>query len=64
MKTSSARSGFRKEAEHSLEASRASFTSIVEKTGEGILVISPESVVLYANPGGIILVGAAQRETY
>src|SRR5271157_2234222 len=49
--------GFRKEAEHSLEASRASFTSIVEKTGEGILVISPESVVLYANPAASSLLG-------
>jgi two-component system, cell cycle sensor histidine kinase and response regulator CckA len=52
--------GFRKEAEHSLEASRASFTSIVEKTGEGILVISPESVVLYANPAASSLLGQAR----
>ena len=54
--------GFRKEAEHSLEASRASFTSIVEKTGEGILVISPESVVLYANPAASSLLGQPREK--
>jgi two-component system, cell cycle sensor histidine kinase and response regulator CckA len=54
--------GFRKEAEHSLEASRASFTSIVEKTGEGILVISPESVVLYANPAASYLLGQPREK--
>jgi two-component system cell cycle sensor histidine kinase/response regulator CckA len=54
--------GYRKEAEHSLEASRASFTSIVEKSGEGILVISPESVVLYANPAASSLLGQAREK--
>ena len=54
--------GFRKEAEHSLEVSRASFTSIVEKTGEGILVISPESVVLYANPAASSLLGKPREK--
>jgi len=54
--------GFRKEAEHSLEASRASFTSIVEKSGEGILVISPESVVLYANPAASSLLGQPREK--
>ncbi len=47
--------GHRKEAEHSLRASRASFTSIVEKTSEGILIIDPEDLVLYANPAAISL---------
>jgi PAS domain-containing protein len=54
--------GFRKEAEHSLEASRASFTSIVEKSGEGILVISPESVVLYGNPAASSLLGQPREK--
>ncbi len=47
--------GNRKEAEHSLRASRASFTSIVEKTSEGILIVSPENLVLYANQAAISL---------
>jgi two-component system, cell cycle sensor histidine kinase and response regulator CckA len=33
-----------------LSASRASFTSIVEKTSEGILILDSANMVLYANP--------------
>jgi two-component system, cell cycle sensor histidine kinase and response regulator CckA len=49
--------GFRKRAERSLSVSRASFTSIVEKTSEGILVVDPENTVLYANPAAESLLG-------
>ncbi len=52
--------GFRREAEHSLKASRASFTSIVEKTSEGILVINSENLVRYANPAAISLLGRSK----
>lgn len=46
-----------KERTADLSASRASFTSIVEKTSEGILVVDPTNVVLYANPAAESLLG-------
>jgi two-component system cell cycle sensor histidine kinase/response regulator CckA len=52
----------RKEAEKGLEASRASFTSIVEKTGEGIAVLDPEGMILYANPALGALLGKSDEQ--
>ena len=40
-----------------MSASRATFTSIVEKTSEGILVVDSEYKVLYANPAAESLLG-------
>jgi two-component system cell cycle sensor histidine kinase/response regulator CckA len=53
---------FRKQAEHSLYASKASFTSIVEKTSEGILVVSNDNVVLFTNPAGESLLGRPREK--
>jgi two-component system, cell cycle sensor histidine kinase and response regulator CckA len=54
--------GYRKQAEHSLSASRASFTSIVEKTSEGILVVDSANMVLYANPAAESLLNRSRDQ--
>jgi two-component system cell cycle sensor histidine kinase/response regulator CckA len=45
-----------------LLASRSSFTSIVEKTGEGILVVDSDNMVHYANPSAVSLLGRPRDE--
>jgi PAS domain S-box-containing protein len=47
----------RRAAEEGLKASRSGFTSIVEKTGEGIAVFDPHGRILYANPASAELLG-------
>ncbi len=47
----------RKIAQESLKSSRAGFTSIVEKTGEGIAVFDRGGRILYANPASARLLG-------
>ncbi len=45
-----------------LLASRASFTSIVEKASEGILVADSKNIVQYANPSAASLLGHSKDE--
>jgi signal transduction histidine kinase/ActR/RegA family two-component response regulator len=45
----------RRQVEKTLHASQASFSSVVEKTNEGIAVLDVEGTVLYANPAAKIL---------
>ncbi len=45
----------RRQVEKTLHASQASFSSVVEKTKEGIAVLNIEGTVLYANPAAKIL---------
>ena len=47
----------RKKAEEALEASRASFRSIVERTSDSILVVDQQGVVHYANPASSSIFG-------
>jgi len=51
-----------KERTADLSASRASFTSIVEKTSEGILVADSANMVLYANPAAESLLGRSRDQ--
>lgn len=51
-----------KERTADLSASRASFTSIVEKTSEGILVVDSSNMVLYANPAAASLLGLSREQ--
>lgn len=54
----------RKRVERRLEASRAGFTSIVEKTEEGMVVLDPSGRVLYANPAAATLLGRPQEKLF
>ncbi len=47
----------RKKAEEALAQSRQSFTGIVEKSADGILVLDAEGNVSYANPTALALLG-------
>lgn len=51
-----------KERTADLSASRASFTSIVEKTSEGILVVDSANMVQYANPAAQSLLGRSRNQ--
>lgn len=50
----------RRRAEEHLKVSRAGFTSIVEKTEEGIAVVDPNGIVLYANPAAATFLGRSK----
>lgn len=52
----------RKETEEASKASRAGFTSIVEMSSDGILVLDEEGRVLYANPAAIRLLGRSKED--
>ena len=45
-----------------LEVTKANFSSIVEKTRDGILIVDKEGVVLYANPAAAALFGREEEE--
>ena len=45
-----------------LEVTKANFSSIVEKTRDGILIVDKEGVVLYANPAAAVLFGREEEE--
>jgi PAS domain S-box-containing protein len=45
-----------------LEATKANFSSIVEKTRDGLLILDKEGIVLYANPAAGALFGRNERE--
>ena len=52
----------RKQAEQELQASKESFRNIVEKNGDGILVVDQNGVVLFANPALESLLGCMANE--
>jgi signal transduction histidine kinase len=45
-----------------LEATKANFSSIVEKTRAGLLILDKEGIVLYANPAAGALFGRDEKE--
>lgn len=45
-----------------LEVTKANFSSIVEKTRDGILIVDKEGIVLYANPAAATLFGREEEE--
>ncbi len=45
-----------------LEVTKANFSSIVEKTRDGILIVDKEGIVLYANPAAAVLFGREEEE--
>lgn len=45
-----------------LEVTKANFSSIVEKTRDGILIVDKEGIVLYANPAAAALFGREEEE--
>jgi PAS domain S-box-containing protein len=45
-----------------LEATKANFSSIVEKTRDGLLILDKEGIVLYANPAAGALFGRDEKE--
>ncbi|NIM49170.1 MAG: PAS domain S-box protein, partial [Gemmatimonadales bacterium] len=45
-----------------LEVTKANFSSIVEKTRDGLLILDKEGIVLYANPAAGALFGRSERE--
>ncbi len=52
----------RKRAEQELEVSRAGFTSIVEKSRDGIVVVDLDGFVRYSNPASTRLFGRAGKD--
>ena len=52
----------RKAAEAALEVSKASFSSIVEKNADGILILDRNEVVRFVNPAAAALLGRIQEE--
>lgn len=51
----------RRRAEQELDTSRAGFTSIVEKSHDGIVIVDADGMVCYANPAARRLIGASGR---
>ena len=45
-----------------LEATKANFSSIVEKTNDAILILDKEGIVLFANPAAEVLLGREKEE--
>lgn len=52
----------RKKIERQLESNRASFTSIVENSSDGILVVDDEGTILYANSAAASMLGESVKQ--
>ena len=53
----------RKRAEELLSASEANLRNIIEKNGDGILVVNYDGIVRFVNPAAEILFGQCSRDT-